>query len=143
MTPNALTGVLYHWLGGFASASFYVPYRGVKRWSWEIYWLTGGIFSWILAPWFFASVQTNDLVGVLSATPSPTLLWPIFFGILWGFGGLGYGLVMRYLGLSLGMAVVLASALSSARSSRRSSRAILLPSCSIRRRATSSCSALP
>jgi len=107
MTPNPLTGVLFHWLGGFASASFYVPYRGVKRWSWEIYWLTGGIFSWILAPWFFASVRTNDLLGVLSATPSPTLLWPIFFGILWGFGGLGYGLVMRYLGLSLGMAVVL------------------------------------
>jgi L-rhamnose-H+ transport protein len=107
MTPNPLIGVLYHWLGGFASASFYVPYRGMKRWSWEIYWLTGGVFSWVLAPWFFASIQTNDLLGVLSATPSPTLLWPIFFGILWGFGGLGYGLVMRYLGLSLGMAVVL------------------------------------
>lgn len=107
MTPNPLTGVLYHWLGGFASASFYVPYRGVKRWSWEIYWLTGGIFSWVLAPWFFARVQTNDLLGVLAATPAPTLLWPIFFGVLWGFGGLGYGLVMRYLGLSLGMAVVL------------------------------------
>ncbi|MBD8676997.1 L-rhamnose/proton symporter RhaT [Sphingomonas sp. CFBP 13720] len=107
MTPNPLTGVLYHWLGGFASASFYVPYRGVKRWSWEIYWLTGGIFSWVLAPWFFASVQTNDLLGVFAATPTATLLWPVFFGILWGFGGLGYGLVMRYLGLSLGMAVVL------------------------------------
>lgn len=107
MTPNPLTGVLYHWLGGFASASFYVPYRGVKRWSWEIYWLTGGIFSWVLAPWFFASIQTNDLMGVFAATPWPTLLWPVFFGVLWGFGGLGYGLVMRYLGLSLGMAVVL------------------------------------
>ncbi|KQN06831.1 MULTISPECIES: L-rhamnose/proton symporter RhaT [unclassified Sphingomonas] len=107
MTPNPLTGVLYHWLGGFASASFYVPYRGVKRWSWEIYWLTGGIFSWVLAPWFFASIQTNDLLGVFAATPTSTLLWPVFFGILWGFGGLGYGLVMRYLGLSLGMAVVL------------------------------------
>lgn len=107
MTPNPLTGVLYHWLGGFASASFYVPYRGVRRWSWEIYWLTGGIFSWVLAPWFFASIQTEDLLGVLAATPAPTLVWPIFFGVLWGFGGLGYGLVMRYLGLSLGMAVVL------------------------------------
>lgn len=107
MTPNPLTGVFFHWLGGFASASFYVPYRGVRCWSWEIYWLTGGLFSWLLAPWFFASVRTNDLLGVLAATPTPTILWPIFFGVLWGFGGLGYGLVMRYLGLSLGMAVVL------------------------------------
>lgn len=107
MTPNPLVGVFYHWLGGFASASFYVPYRGVKRWSWEIYWLTGGIFSWLLAPWFFAAIQTEDLLGVFARTPTATIGWPIFFGLLWGFGGLGYGLVMRYLGLSLGMAVVL------------------------------------
>lgn len=107
MTPNPLIGVLYHWLGGFASASFYVPFRGVKKWNWEIYWLTGGVFSWVIAPWFFAAIQTHDLVGVLARTPAPTLLWPVVFGVLWGFGGLGYGLVMRYLGLSLGMAVVL------------------------------------
>jgi L-rhamnose-H+ transport protein len=107
VTPNPLVGVFYHWLGGLASASFYVPYRGVKRWSWEIYWLTGGIFSWLLAPWFFAAIQTEDLLGVLGRAPASVISWPVFFGLLWGFGGLGYGLVMRYLGLSLGMAVVL------------------------------------
>ncbi|MBW8814012.1 MAG: L-rhamnose/proton symporter RhaT [Caulobacterales bacterium] len=107
MTPNPLIGVLFHWLGGLASASFYVPYRGVKGWSWEIYWLSGGIFSWLLAPWFFASLQTSDLLGVLGAAPAPVIWWPVLFGVLWGFGGLGYGLTMRYLGLSLGMAVVL------------------------------------
>jgi L-rhamnose-H+ transport protein len=107
MTPNPLLGVGFHWLGGLASASFYVPYRGVKRWSWEIYWLTGGIVSWLVAPWLFASIQTRDLLGVLAAAPTPAILWPILFGILWGFGGLTYGLTMRYLGLSLGMAVVL------------------------------------
>ncbi|MEG3152607.1 L-rhamnose/proton symporter RhaT [Sphingomonas sp. ZT3P38] len=104
---NPLLGVLFHWLGGLSSASFYVPYRSVKRWSWEIYWLTGGIFSWLLAPWFFASIQTNDLIGTLQAAPTPVIVWPIVFGMLWGFGGLTYGLTMRYLGLSLGMAVVL------------------------------------
>jgi L-rhamnose-H+ transport protein len=104
---NPITGVFYHWLGGIASASFYVPYRGVRRWSWEIYWITGGIFSWAVAPWLFAFVQTENLMGVFAAAPRSTILWPIFFGILWGFGGLTYGLTMRYLGLSLGMAVVL------------------------------------
>ncbi|AHE56169.1 L-rhamnose/proton symporter RhaT [Sphingomonas sanxanigenens] len=104
---NPLLGVMYHWLGGLASASFYVPFRGVKRWNWEIYWLTGGIFSWLFAPWFFASLQTEDLLGVLGAAPSSAIMWGVIFGMLWGFGGLGYGLVMRYLGLSLGMAVVL------------------------------------
>ncbi|MCW3837711.1 L-rhamnose/proton symporter RhaT [Sphingomonas canadensis] len=107
MTPNPLLGVFFHWLGGLSSASFYVPYRAVRQWSWEIYWLTGGIFSWLLAPWLFASVQTSDLLGVLGRADTATIVWPVVFGMLWGFGGLTYGLTMRYLGLSLGMAVVL------------------------------------
>ena len=138
MTPNPLLGVFYHWLGGLSSASFYVPYRGVRKWSWEIYWLTGGLFSWLIAPWAIAAVQTEDLLGVLGATPTPTLIWPFFFGMLWGFGGLTYGLTMRYLGLSLGMAVVSASAPSSAPSFRPSSSATSRPSCSTRPAATSS-----
>ena len=49
MAANPALGVFFHWLGGLASGSFYVPYRGVRRWSWETYWLVGGIFSWIIA----------------------------------------------------------------------------------------------
>lgn len=107
MIFNPLMGVLFHWMGGLAAASFYVPYRAVRGWSWEIYWLTGGLFSWALAPWLFASLQTNDLLTVLASAPTPAIVWPVTFGILWGFGGLTYGLTVRYLGLSLGMAVVL------------------------------------
>ena len=107
MTPNPVLGVVYHWLGGLASGSFYVPYRGVKRWSWETYWLVGGIFSWIIAPWFFALLLTKDLGSILAATPGRTVFWCYFFGLLWGIGGLTFGLTMRYLGLSLGMAIVM------------------------------------
>jgi L-rhamnose-H+ transport protein len=107
MLPNPAIGVVYHWLGGLASASFYVPYRGVRRWSWEIFWLTGGLFSWLVAPWLFAAIQTHHLVAVIARVPPATAALCILFGALWGFGGLTYGLTMRYLGLSLGMAVVL------------------------------------
>ena len=107
MIPNPALGVLFHWLGGLASASFYVPYRGVKRWSWETYWLVGGFFSWIIAPWFLGVLMTRDLFQVLSEAPSSTIFWAVFFGLLWGVGGLTFGLTMRFLGLSLGMAVVL------------------------------------
>jgi L-rhamnose-H+ transport protein len=105
--PNPILGVLLHWLGGLASASFYVPYRKVKGWSWETYWLAGGVVSWIVAPWLMAGLLTHDLWAVLHGTDWSTLGWVYFFGVLWGFGGLTFGLTMRYLGLSLGMAVAL------------------------------------
>ena len=107
MVPNPALGVFFHWLGGLASASFYVPYRWVRHWSWETFWLAGGIFSWVIAPWLLGWLNTRDLFAVLHATPGATLFWVAFFGLLWGVGGLTYGLTMRYLGLSLGMAVVL------------------------------------
>jgi L-rhamnose-H+ transport protein len=107
MTPNPALGVVYHWLGGLASGSFYVPYRAVKRWSWETYWLVGGIFSWIIAPWLVALMVTRNLPAVIGATSGRTLFWCYFFGVLWGVGGLTFGLTMRYLGLSLGMAIVM------------------------------------
>jgi L-rhamnose-H+ transport protein len=107
MNPNPLLGVFFHWLGGLASGSFYVPYKGVKHWAWETYWLAGGFFSWIIAPWILASLLTKDLFVVLGQTPPSALFWAFFFGLLWGVGGLTFGLTMRYLGLSLGMAVVL------------------------------------
>jgi L-rhamnose-H+ transport protein len=107
MGANPLLGVLFHWIGGFASASFYVPYKGIRKWSWEIFWLVGGLFSWVLAPWLFAAIRTNALIQVLSATPVVTLWWCWFWGAMWGLGGLTFGLTMRYLGISLGMAVAL------------------------------------
>ncbi|NCA11016.1 hypothetical protein EBR56_04280 [bacterium] len=104
---NPLLGVFFHWLGGFASGSFYVPYRRVRLWSWETYWLVGGFFSWILMPILLASLMTRDLLAVLQAQSFPTLFWTYLFGVLWGVGGLTFGLTMRYLGLSLGMGVAL------------------------------------
>ena len=107
MVANPLVGVLFHWLGGTSAASFYVPYKRVQRWSWEIYWIAGGTMAWLLAPWIFAALRTSDLLGVLHATPFGTIFWCYFWGAMWGLGSMAFGLAMRYLGLSLGMAVIL------------------------------------
>jgi len=107
MMPNPFRGVVFHWLGGLASGSFYVPFRGVRKWAWEVYWLAGGFFSWIIAPWILALVKTEDLLPVLRSAPPGVLLKAYIFGALWGVGGLTFGLTMRYLGMSLGMGVAL------------------------------------
>ena len=107
MSPNPFLGVLLHALGGFAAGSFYIPYKKVRGWAWETYWLTGGFFSWIIAPWVVGFLTCPDLVGVLKSGSSKTLLWTYLFGVMWGIGGLTFGLSMRYLGMSLGYALSL------------------------------------
>lgn len=107
MIANPILGVIFHWLGGLASGSFYVPFKAVKKWSWEVYWLLGGVFSWIIAPWVLGSILVPHLTQVLSQQPSSVLMWTFFWGMLWGAGGLTYGLTMRYLGLSLGTGIIL------------------------------------
>jgi L-rhamnose-H+ transport protein len=102
-----LLGVIYHWTGGLAAASFYIPYRAVRRWSWETYWLVGGVFSWIIAPWTMALLLVPDARGAIRATPTRSVLWAYAFGVLWGLGGLTFGLTVRYLGIALGVAVAL------------------------------------
>jgi len=100
-------GVIFHALGGFASGSFYLPYKKVNGWAWESYWLVGGLFSWLLAPILLGYLTVPNLWGVLAQAETSTLIWTFIWGLLWGLGGLTFGLAMRYLGLSLGMAVTL------------------------------------
>lgn len=104
---NPFLGVIFHWLGGAAAASFYIPFRRVKNWSWETYWLVGGAFSWILAPWTLALLLVPEVWGALSAAPVKSLLWAYFWGAMWGIGGLTFGLSVRYLGIALGYAIAL------------------------------------
>jgi L-rhamnose-H+ transport protein len=104
---NPFLGVFFHWLGGFASGSFYVPYRFVRKWAWETAWMVGGFFSWIIMPSLLALLMTRDLHGVIARQGAGTLAWTYLFGCLWGLGGLTFGLTMRYLGMSLGMGVAL------------------------------------
>ena len=107
MVPNVILGVILHAVGGYAAASFYIPFKKVRNWAWETYWLVGGFFSWIVAPAVIAAIAVPHLYFILSNAPGSSIFWSYFFGLLWGFGGLTFGLSMRYLGLSLGYAIVL------------------------------------
>ena len=100
-------GIIFHFIGGFASGSFYVPYSKVKGWSWESYWIIGGLFSWLIVPPIAAWLTIPDFTSIIAQTSGATLAWTFFWGILWGIGGLTYGLGMRYLGMSLGNSVLL------------------------------------
>ncbi len=104
---GAFIGVIFHFIGGFASGSFYVPFRKVKAWAWESAWIMGGLFSWLIVPFLAAALTVPDFMGIIRQADGTTLFWTYFFGLLWGVGGLTFGLAMRYLGMSLGMSVAL------------------------------------
>src|SRR2546427_9540945 len=84
---NPFLGVFFHCLGGLASGSFYVPYRGVKKWAWEVYWLVGGFFSWIICPWLLAGLLDPHLLWVLEKKAFWTPFLDYFFCLLLGFSG--------------------------------------------------------
>jgi L-rhamnose-H+ transport protein len=102
-----LFGIIFHFIGGFASGSFYVPFKKVKGWNWESYWIIGGLFSWLIVPPIAAWLTVPNFTEIISRTTVSIFWWTYFWGILWGIGGLTYGLGMRYLGMSLGNSVLL------------------------------------
>lgn len=107
MIPNPPLGVVLHAIGGLMSAIFYLPYRRVKHWSWESYWIVGGVFSWIVVPWIIALLAVPNLLTTLTHAPANSVFWSFFFGMLWGVGGATFGLTVRYLGFALGTAMAL------------------------------------
>ena len=102
-----ILGVIFHFIGGFASGSFYTPFKKVKGWAWESYWIIGGLFSWLIVPPLAAWLTLPGFSEIIANTPLPTLRYVFTYGVLWGIGGLTYGLGVRYLGMSLGNSVVL------------------------------------
>jgi L-rhamnose-H+ transport protein len=92
-------------LGGLAGAVFYMPFKKVKDWAWESYWLIYAVFGLVIVPWVLALTTSPNVFSVLGAAPSGQLMYCALCGVIWGFGGLTFGLMIRYLGVGLGLAI--------------------------------------
>jgi len=104
---ESLLGIIFHSIGGFSSGSFYMPFKKVKDWAWESYWIVGGFFSWLIVPPIAAYLTIPNFVDII-ITASPTIkAFTFLMGLIWGVGGLTYGLGVRYLGMSLGNSIIL------------------------------------
>lgn len=106
---NTIIGLLIIAIGSFGQSSSYVPINKVKTWSWESFWLVQGIFAWLLFPYLGALLAVpagHSLTEILSSGNGAALT-ALFYGALWGIGGLTFGLSMRYLGVALGQSIAL------------------------------------
>lgn len=104
---QVLLGIIFHTIGGIASGSFYMPFKKVKGWAWESYWIIGGLFSWLIVPPLAAWLTIPNFTDIIQSAASSVKSFTFIMGLLWGIGGLTYGLGVRYLGMSLGNSVVL------------------------------------
>lgn len=105
---NTILGLIIIAVGSMGQSSSYVPINKIKEWSWENFWLMQGVFAWLLFPLLGAVMANNPsaLIGIYTA--NATASWQaIGYGILWGVGGLTFGLSMRFLGIALGQSVAL------------------------------------
>ena len=105
-----ILGLLIIAIGAFCQSSCYVPINKIKDWSWESYWIIQGVFAWLILPFLGAWLAVpagESLFGLFADAPSFNLWMTIFFGVLWGVGGLTFGLSMRYLGVALGQSIAL------------------------------------
>ncbi|MBR6815593.1 MAG: L-rhamnose/proton symporter RhaT [Alistipes sp.] len=102
-------GLLIIAVGAFCQSSSYVPINKIKKWSWESYWFVQGVFAWLVFPFLGALLavpEGHSLFELYTAYPKESLLTAVF-GMLWGVGGLTFGLSMRYLGVALGQSIAL------------------------------------
>ncbi len=105
-----LIGLLIIAIGAFCQSSCYVPINKIKSWSWESYWIVQGVFAWIAFPWLGALLavpEGQSLWGLFVGADQFMLWMTVLFGVLWGVGGLTFGLSMRYLGVALGQSIAL------------------------------------
>ncbi len=107
---NLVIGLFIIAVGAFCQSSCYVPINKIKAWSWETYWIVQGVFAWLVLPFLgvLLAVPSGHTVGELFAGANAFNIWmTILFGVLWGVGGLTFGLSMRYLGVALGQSIAL------------------------------------
>ncbi|MGO8759758.1 MAG: L-rhamnose/proton symporter RhaT [Terracidiphilus sp.] len=102
---NPMLGILLFMLGGLAGAVFYLPFSRVKKWAWESYWLIYALAGLVIVPWILALATSPNTIAVLAAAPRKEIVYCLVCGMLWGFGGLTWGLMIRYLGVGLGLAM--------------------------------------
>ncbi len=101
ITPNPVLGTLIHGIGGAAAACCYLPFEGIKKWSYESFWIVQALFAWLIMPIIIGFATVPNLWQVLCDAPTSAIVVPILLGALYGFGGMAFGFAIRHIGYSL------------------------------------------
>ncbi|MEX0332585.1 MAG: L-rhamnose/proton symporter RhaT [Puniceicoccaceae bacterium] len=108
MESAPLFGTFLHTIGAGSAALCYSPQKFLHRWSWQTYWLTQAFFCWLLLPWIGAYLSLGDhFWTVLGEAPKGAMLLSYLYGVIYGVGGIAFGVSIRYIGFSLTYAIAI------------------------------------
>ncbi len=109
MPPESapLLGTLLHTIGAGSAALCYTPQKALHQWSWQTYWLAQAFFCWLTLPWIVAWLLVPELGAVLAEAPRDAMLKSYLLGVLYGVGGIAFGVSIRYIGFSLTYAIAI------------------------------------
>lgn len=107
MQTNPVLGLLFHAVGAASSSSCYTPQKKTTQWSFEAYWIATSTFAWLIFPVLVGFITVPNYLEVLKSVDASVLWKTFFYGVIYGFGGLTFGLGIKYIGFSLNYAVAI------------------------------------
>ena len=108
---DIVIGLLIIAIGAFCQSSCYVPINRIKRLELGVVLAGSGRVCLAVFPrcWvrLLAVPAGHSLFELFAGASGLDVAMTILFGVLWGVGGLTFGLSMRYLGVALGQSISL------------------------------------
>jgi len=94
-------------LAGVMNASFTLPMKFTKKWSWENTWLAWTIFALLILPPLVTYFTVPDLGGVYSQAGGGIIATVAAFGAGWGVAQVFFGLAVDAIGIALSFSIIL------------------------------------
>mgnify|MGYP000571275933 CR=1 FL=1 len=99
--PSVFMGISLHAIGGVAAATCFLPQRYASKWQYQTYWLLFCFFAWLVTPIVVANITIPNLLQVIMQSPTSSIVNTTLYGAIYGFGGMAFGVAIRYIGFSL------------------------------------------
>ena len=99
-------------IASFFQGSFGLGMKYMEPLKWEAWWIIHVTIAMIILPIAWAIMVVPNLFEVIGNAPNDSVFFGIFFGFLWGVGGILFGKSVPYIGLSLTYGIVMGLAAS-------------------------------
>src|SRR4051812_6169626 len=106
MSDSIWLGIFCVLVGGVMTASFAVPMKLARYWTWETTWLVYSVVALALVPAIAAAISVPHLATVLASVPGRTLAITASFGFGWGIANVLFGLAVPRVGMALSFSIV-------------------------------------